>query len=75
MSMNIYAKRGDLVIVTEATKNNGYSVDEEKVEKYLSLNTPYEIDKTVVHDFSTDVYLVAFPSRIFNSVNFEDFIK
>lgn len=33
--MNIYAERGDLVIVTEATKNNGYSVDKKKVEKYL----------------------------------------
>lgn len=75
MSMNIYAKKGDFVIVTKETAKNGYSADKEKVSQHLIVGMPYEVEKTTPHDFCTDVYLKEFPSRIFNSVNFEDFEK
>lgn len=73
MSMNIYAKNGDKVIVTNLSKNNGYSVDKEKVAKYLKVGIPYEVLETHPEDFNTDVTLKEFPEFSFNSVMFEDF--
>ncbi len=70
--MNIYAKKGDLVIVTEATKNNGYPHDKNRVAELLSLNEPYKVVKTDVGDCATRVYLDGFVLS-FNSVNFEDY--
>lgn len=68
--MNIHSKPGDKVIVTAETVNNGYSVDKERVSQYLKMDTLYEVEKTEVFDFTTNVFLKAFPGISFNSVSF-----
>lgn len=70
--MNIHAEKGHRVKVTEITKNNGREDDKEKVKNILEIDKPYTVDRTIVHQSSTDVYLVGFPDICFNSVNFSD---
>ncbi len=71
--MNIYAKEGDKVICS--TLNAGYDSDKRKAEAHLVLNQVYTIARTVVHDWSTDVYLKEIPDVRFNSVFFKDVEK
>lgn len=70
--MNIHAKKGHKVIVTNETAKNGYKPDREIVVKWLEIGQIYTIEKTVVFDFHTEVYLREIPDVPFNSVNFED---
>lgn len=74
MSMNIYAKCGDTVLVTKETAHNGYDSDKEKVEQYLQIGKLYTISETDVHSSSTTVYLKEFPDLSWNSVNFIDYV-
>lgn len=74
MSMNIWAKRGHKVLVTKLSARNGYDSDSEKVKEHLEIGVIYEVDHTVVHQSSTDVYLVGFDDVRFNSVNFIDYV-
>lgn len=67
--MNIYAKKGDKVIFKYPTA--GHKHDHELVKKHLTLNELYTVNKTVVGEYHTDVYLEEFPNITFNSVNFE----
>lgn len=67
--MNIHAKKGEKVIFKYPTA--GHKHDHELVKKHLSLNKFYTVDKTVVGEYHTDVYLEEFPNIVFNSVNFE----
>ena len=69
--MEIFAMEGYKVKVTEDTKNNGSDYDVELVNKHLTIGETYTVDYTIVHNFSTDVYLKEFPKIRFNSVNFE----
>lgn len=71
--MNINAKTGDKVVVTEDTISNGYSRHQKLVHKHLEINKPYEVHHTIVHGFHTDVILMGMPDIRFNSVNFEDY--
>lgn len=71
--MNIRANRGDRIIVTETSAKNGYSPDVDKVKQHLEINKVYTVERTVVHDWTTDVELQGFPNRFFNSVNFDDY--
>jgi hypothetical protein len=71
--MNIYAKNGDKVIVTEDTIHNGYDSDEELAKKHLKIGGIYTVESTVVENYSTTVYLKEFPTIDFNSVNFDDY--
>ena len=71
--MNIYAKEGNKVIVTEESAKNGYDSDTEKVKKYLQINGVYTVEKVEIHNWHTDVYLKEVPNIYFNSVNFVDF--
>lgn len=73
--MNIHAKKGSKVVVTEKTKNSGYSIDAERVAKHLEVGKPYTVDRTDVSGWRTDVYLEEVPGVSFNSVNFEDYDK
>ena len=70
--MNIYAKNGDKVKITEKSFNNGHEFDRIKIAKLLRLGQVYEVDGTEVHSFSSEVYLKEFPGEQFNTVNFED---
>ncbi len=71
--MNIWAPKGHQVIVTEKTKDNGYSTHSELVKKHLVVGLPYTVAYTVVGNWHTDVVLIEFPGIKFNSVNFEDY--
>jgi hypothetical protein len=68
--MNIYSLPGHKVIFKYP--KNGYSTDQEHVNKYLTLNEIYTIEHTIVDGFSTSVSLVEFPKIKFNSAHFED---
>lgn len=68
--MNIYAIKGHKVRC--CTLNGGYDSDKEKANKYLNVSEEYTIEKTVVDNWHTDVYLEEFPNVKFNSVFFED---
>lgn len=67
--MNIHAKKGEKVIFKYPTA--GHKHDHELVKKYLSLNEIYTVERTIVSEYHTDVYLEEFPNVAFNSVNFE----
>lgn len=68
-SMNIYAKENDKVICK--THSAGYTNDVEK--KHLEIGKQYTVERTIVHQSSTEVFLKEFPGISFNSVFFEDF--
>lgn len=69
--MNIYARPGTLVVMKHP--NSGYPVHQYLIQKHgLKLGVWYTVDRTVVEDFSTTVYLREYPGVAFNSVNFCD---
>lgn len=71
--MNIHAKKGDKVIVTEFSAKQGYEVDKEKVKQFLEINKVYTITCANIYAWHTDVFLEETGDISFNSVNFEDF--
>ena len=68
--MNIYALKGHKVKL--ATINAGYPYDQAKVQQYLLLNEVYTVEKTIVGNWMTEVYLQEIPGISFNSVFFKD---
>ncbi len=68
--MNIHAQTGDKVICS--TFDAGYPLEQEHAKKHLVIGQQYTVDYTVIHDWSTDVYLQELPEIRFNSVFFED---
>jgi hypothetical protein len=73
-SMNIYAKKGQKVLVSKVTAHNGDNGDKEQVAKYLQIGKIYNILSTNVSGFSTSVILEQFPDLTWNSVNFIDYV-
>lgn len=73
-NMEIYAKRGQKVIVTKRTAHNGYDSQEQDVAKHLQIGKIYTVEKTEVHSSSTTVQLKEFPNKNWNSVNFIDYV-
>jgi hypothetical protein len=73
--MNIHAKPGAKVIVTADTITNGYPIDQQKVNDHLKIDRLYQVEKTEVFEFITNVFLTQFPGIPFNSVNFKDTIE
>lgn len=71
-TMNIYAKTGDEVLVSELSAKQGTDDDSIKIAKYLQIGSIYKVHHTIVHDWRTDVVLIGIPEIRFNSVNFED---
>ena len=49
---------------------NGYPHDQEHGKKFLKLGETYTVKKTVIHKWSTDVWLEEVPETVFNSVLF-----
>jgi hypothetical protein len=70
--MNIHAREGHKIKYTHPTA--GYLGDQETARKHLILNHQYSVKKTVVHDYTTDVYLREIEQEgvFFNSVMFDD---
>ena len=69
-SLDIYAKPGTKVraIYMNGEPTNGYADDKWTVVEHLSEDGIYTIERTEVHESSTDVYLFEFPGIRFNSV-------
>ena len=70
--MNIYAKEGHKITVTEETINYGYNHHKEMANKHLKVGEVYTVDHTEVGGWHTDVYIKEVPNIAFNSVHFED---
>ena len=68
--MNIFSMNGHKVKCS--TLNTGYESDKEKAKRYLTVGNTYTIDRTVVKNWSTEVYLKEFQMVSFNSIFFED---
>ena len=68
--MNIYALKGHKVKLV--TFSAGYEHEQETTQKHLELGKEYTVEKTVVHNWSTDVYLQEVLGIRFNSVFFVD---
>ena len=70
--MNIYAKSGHKVVVTEEGMRSGYEPHIAIAKQYLTVGKVYTVDRTVVDNYHTDVFLQEIPGVAFNSVHFED---
>lgn len=68
--MNIHTTPGNKVIFAHPTW--GWPADQIRAAKYLTLNTVYTVDRTIVHTDYTNVYLVEHPDVPFNSVQFDN---
>lgn len=67
--MNIYSNQGTKV---RYTGQHGLDHDRRYANEHLQQGEVYTVDRTVVHSWSTDVYLQEVPGKCFNSVLFED---
>lgn len=70
--MNINAQEGDKVIITEDSIENGYEFDKHRTKNHLKIGDIYTIDYSIIHKWSTEVFIKEVPNVSFNSVNFED---
>jgi len=70
--MDIYAKEGHRITVTDETINYGYNHHKETANKYLKAGNIYTVDHTDVDGWHTDVYIKEVPGVAFNSIHFED---
>ena len=70
MSMDIYATKGDKI--RYANFLAGGDDDQVKCDKYLTRGGVYTVDKTVVYNYYTVVFLLEYPDVPFNNVMFED---
>jgi len=70
--MNIHAKEGDRIIVTEETIKNGSDTDRKKAEKFLEIGKIYTVDSIVVMAWASRVFIKELPKRMFNTVLFKN---
>lgn len=68
--MRIDCPEGTKVIL--GFPDHGYPHDQEMVKKHLKVGETYTVERTVIHNFNTDVYLKEIPGVPFNSVLFEE---
>lgn len=70
---NIYAPKGTKVKATFRKEDgeviHGTDADKGFVKHHLRPDLVYTVDRTVVHNWITEVYLEEFPNKSFNSVN------
>ena len=70
MSMNIWTPAGSLVKF--ANPNSGTKGSQETAAEYLKVGTTYVIEKIVLYESHTEVYLLTFSNIPFNSVHFDN---
>lgn len=58
--------------VAYLNKEAGYPYDQEEARRHLTLEGIYTVERTVIHNFTTDVYLKELPGLFFNSVLFSE---
>jgi len=71
--MNIHAKEGDKIIVTEKTIKNGSDTERSRAEKYIEVGKIYTVDSIVVMAWTSRVFLKELPKLMFNTVLFKDY--
>jgi len=71
--MNIYAKPGTKVSVTNESIKRGLDPDKEQAQKYLKADKTYTVQYIIRHAFSSEVVLEEFPGVRFNTVHFVPF--
>ena len=70
--MDIYAKKGDKVKVTQETASNGFDFDRSLVSKYLEVGKVYTVEFVDIQQYSANIKLQEFPNNLFNTTNFVD---
>lgn len=68
--MDIYSPEGTKIIFTA---NGGMKGEVEHATKILKIGDVYTVRGTIIHSFSTEVYLEEFPDISFNSCLFENY--
>ena len=68
--MNIYAKKGEKITVTENTIKSGHISDQRKASEFLEVGKWYTVERTDVGKWSTEVFIQEVPGLGFNSVHF-----
>lgn len=68
--IDIYAKKGYKVTVTDRSIDSGYDGDIRLAHKYLQVGKIYTIERTDVDNWHTEVWVEEIPNMSFNSVNF-----
>lgn len=70
--MDIHSKHGVKVIYTGT---NGYEIDRECANSTgLIVGKEYTIDSINIYNYTSDVFLIEFPDKRFNTVMFENVI-
>lgn len=69
-TMNIEAESGSLVRFSYP--HNAYTHQQEKAANFLTIDEVYTVEKTIIHSWSSDVFLKEFPGEPFNTVLFSD---
>lgn len=70
MSMSIYSPRGTEVIFAHPTA--GYEHDMRRAANHLTPGAKYTVERAIVEDWTTRVFLQEVPGVAFNSVHFDD---
>ncbi len=70
--MEINAKKGTKVLFTG---KGGYDDDNKYANKYLKIGQIYVVDFIRIYNWTTDVTLIGFPEKKFNSVHFDDIVE
>lgn len=71
--MRIDAPSGTLVSGIFDEKDelcNGFDWQKEHASKHIKPRVIYEVERTIIHGWSTEVFLKEFPNVAFNSVHF-----
>jgi len=69
--MNIYAKKGEKITVTEETIKYGSDTDRRRAEKYLAVGKTYTVYSIVVMAWCSKVFIKEVPKLPFNTVFFK----
>jgi len=59
-------------IIKFSFPDNGYKIQQETAAKYLTINETYTVDKIIIDNSTTDVYLKEIKDIPFNSVLFSN---
>jgi hypothetical protein len=68
--MNLETKKGDKIYCSTLTA--GYSSDQEHAEEHLVLNKEYTVERIVISNWSSEVFLIEKPGIPFNTVLFKN---
>lgn len=70
-TLNTNSLEGTLVIITDATADNGTEEERARTFAHLQKYTRYTVQKMNISKVANEVYLNEFPDKTFNPVMFE----